>query len=186
VSEPLDFSNVGAKKGAPAPPASRRSKAPKAPKGPKAPKEPKTPRGPGPSTAMKVLAVVAVVAVAAVVAFVVLGGDDEEGGATSDAAGLARYCDLSTQLDGLVVTPGGASPEVSRESFHRLAGMAEEMRTLAPAETRDDVAAVVESLERAATGDEAGVTGAEYQEQRSRLTAFRGTNCGVGSGSGDG
>lgn len=177
MSEPLDFSKVGAKKpAAGAPP-------PRAPK-----KAPRRSSGTAPRrrAPVAVLALVAVVAVA-VGAYLVAGRKGGGGaGAANEAAAQARFCELALTLDRLAPDrPDGLPPAEAKSALDQLGATSQELRSLAPGKVDGDVSAALSSLRAAAGGDAKAVQSAAYHGHRQKISRYTSQQCSLGVGGGD-
>lgn len=160
MTEPLDFSKVGAKPEAPAPPSG--GKAPKAPKPPKASKRPGGSKASPRSKGRRWLpwVVLAVVVVAAGAVLYARSNHETRVGTLPPVAD--RYCAttgrLVSLLEGIGAPPTEPVPAtVGADAYKRvvdqMGGDLDEMRATAPSGSGDDAAAVAAALRAAAAGD---------------------------------
>lgn len=176
MTEPLDFTSVGAPKSAAPPPkpVKRRRRGSKGP----------------------VLAVVAVVAVAAL-AFAVFGGDDGDDGSGLSAGAvrdLTRYCQLAAEFDQVLASTGAASgsgttdgaPETVKAAVDEFGAKFEELRSVAPEQIGDDVDEIAGAITAAAAGDADAAGSPAVMAATQRVHSFRAGSCGnPGVGDGD-
>ncbi len=189
MSEPLDFSSVGAK--APAPPPKVPRRGPKAPRSEqKASKAP--PKRIGWSSRARMGGVLAGVVVVVAAGVLVFGrGGTKPAVDMGQVAAGARYCEVANDFDRVVRNAAqgadlvGVPGPVIQDVLAQMGVSMAEMTTTAPAEIRSDVAATVKALRDAASGNPAGIHAAAFLEQRQRIDGYRQTNCSSGSGSGE-
>ena len=187
MTEPLDFSSIGSKTGAPPAKAPRKppKKPPGAPKQPRA-KQPKAPRslpigGAGLDRRTMVLAVTAAVILAGL-AYMVFGGGGES--PAHKALTTARYCTLASAFEQAAPLPGPVSSpplppaSVIKGVLTAMGGTVNEMKAVAPGAIRSDVAANVAAVQKAADGNLADVRSAAFKARQRHIATFRHLQCG--------
>lgn len=170
MTQPLDFSSVGRKPAAqPLQKPSGRRKG-----------------GGGPTRLLLLTAIVAGAAFLAVVVFDVF-GDDGRG----MPPGSARYCELAGELGRVSLETGAASApgvydgpsEKIKVAVDQMGNTLKELRSVAPALVRDDVASVNNALARAAAGDVSAVKDPSFAATALRTSRYSLSSCSRGNGS---
>ncbi|HET7486565.1 MAG TPA: hypothetical protein VFJ85_01455 [Acidimicrobiales bacterium] len=167
MSEPLDFSKVGAKpKAQPGPPPRKRPPASSPPAG-------AVPAKRRPRRRIPVVAALAAAALSGAAYLAAGRGGGSSGAATNRAAvSSPRFCDMAAALDLVAPVTPPLDSAGAKKALSQLGASVSEFKAVAPPGVRTDLPPALDALEAAAGGDAGALATDAYRAHRQHVSDY--------------